>query len=134
MPNKYDAWIKANYPTMESALGKCHQGVKAMKEQFPELEVTNGFVHFVTHQKRAHWWLKDAQGNIVDPTAIQYPEYMGEPITEYEEIDDSHDARKYPSVKCPNCGEYYYQKPETANCSPCCTSSCYQEYVDYLNG
>lgn len=135
MNPKYKEWIDANYPTMQSALGMCRPAVIAMKEAFPELQVTNGFAHFDSFtDPRMHWWLKTEDGTIVDPTAIQYPEYIGCPISRYEEIDDTHPARRFRQTKCPNCGEYYYDTPELQKYGPCCSQACVSGYTDYLNG
>lgn len=112
MRKEYQDWIGLKYPKFQDALGKCVEAVKAMAKEFPELTITNGFAHFPTCGPRAHWWCKDAEGNIVDPTGHQYPEYVGSPIVDYEEIDDNHEARRYAQTKCMNCGEYYYVKPE----------------------
>ncbi len=129
---KYQAWIDANYPTMESALGKCGEAVQAMKQVFPELIVTNGIVHLSYNSvEQLHWWLKDEQGLIVDPTKRQFEGHI---ILRYEEIDDSHPARNYHRRKCPNCGQYFYESPEALRSSPCCTPLCYQDFANYLNG
>jgi hypothetical protein len=109
---RYQAWINREYPTCESALAKCKEACHRMKEVFPELQITNGFVHFAFCEKREHWWCKNSRGDIIDPTAIQFLEYIGEPVMEYEEIAEDHDARKYPKKRCMECGECYYEKPE----------------------
>ena len=112
MKKEYKDWVNQKYPNYQSALAKCVEAVKAMAKEFPDLSITNGFAHFLTCEPRMHWWCKDTEGNIVDPTGHQYPEYLGSPIMHYEEIDDNHDARRYEQTKCMNCGEYYYVKPD----------------------
>lgn len=109
---KYNEWIKKEYPTPRSALAKCREAVNKMVDAFPELKRTNGFVYFIGHEKRMHWWCIDEGGEIVDPTAHQFIDYIGRPILFYEEIDDEHDARNFPRARCMECGEYYFQKPE----------------------
>jgi hypothetical protein len=108
-----------------------------MVKAFPELRKTNGFVHFhelSSVEPRAHWWLKDRAGKIVDPTAHQFPEYCGFPILRYEEIDDSHDARKFEQARCHNCGDYYYLNPEIKLKGVMHNEDCNRAYVNYLNG
>jgi hypothetical protein len=128
----YSEWIKKNYSTYQSALANCQSACKAMVKEFPELKITNGFAHFLTCGPRAHWWLIAPDGSIVDPTAHQFPDYLGSPIMHYEEIDDDHDARKYPQQRCMNCGEYYYQKPELKGVMH--TKQCERELSEWLDG
>jgi len=129
---EYKEWINKNYPDMQSALAKCKEASQKMAKVFPELRVTNGFAHFITCEPRDHWWCVDKEGNIIDPTAHQFPEYLGSPIIEYEEIDENHDARKFPKARCMNCGEYYYQKPEMKGQMH--NAKCESEFINYLNG
>ena len=131
MSDEYLQWAMKNYPDYKAALGQCKKAVFEMKKEFPELEITNGYAHFIGIEKRMHWWLKDKKGQIIDPTAHQYPEYLGSHIVEYEEITDNHDARKYEQAKCPNCGEYYFVKPEIKYMH---NQSCEEQYMKYLNG
>lgn len=113
MDRKYKKWIDENYPTGLSCLGKCFQATEKMKEAFPELIRTNGFVHIPgLDEPRIHWWMKDSNGFVIDPTAFQYPYYAGASISSYEEFEDDHPARKHPRLKCMNCGEYFYASPE----------------------
>lgn len=129
--DKYKEWIRAHYSDFSSALGQCKVACQRMKDVFPELEITNGFVTLMFTREQTHWWCKDPDGNIVDPTAIQYRE-GGTPIIDYEEITDDHDERKYPKTKCMNCGEYYYVKPELEGVMH--TKECEKEFCAYLNG
>lgn len=130
-PN-YKKWIDTYYYTMESAFGNCHTACLRMQEEFPELKMTNGFVHLSYNSvEQPHWWLKDLAGNIIDPTFRQFDGHL---ILEYKEIDDTHPARNHPRQKCPNCGEYYYVIPSVAKHNPCCTAKCIKEFIEYLNG
>jgi hypothetical protein len=69
----YQEWVNQNYPTPEKAYGECEEATSLMAEAFPELRRVKG--HFICPDwgKRAHWWCVDPQGNIVDPTAAQFP-------------------------------------------------------------
>lgn len=69
--------------------------------------------------KRAHWWLVDPDGSIVDPTASQFP---SNGIGEYVELDDS---RPQPTGMCPNCGS------ECFGGNYCCSDACGRAYVAY---
>lgn len=129
---KYKEWIYKEYPKFNDALGKCKEAVDKMVKAFPELKATNGYVHFLSYEPRAHWWCIDSKNNIIDPTAHQFLEYMGEPIFEYEEISDDHPARNYEQAKCMNCGEYYFVTPELH--STMHNKKCEKEFISYLNG
>ena len=49
-----------------------------------------------------HWWLQTKEGEIIDPTAIQFPT-KGHGV--YDPWDET---QKAPTGMCPNCGEYCY--------------------------
>jgi hypothetical protein len=128
----YEKWIKEHYDGIGKTIGKCHEACKRIKEAFPELRITNGFVHLpFIEEPQMHWWCVDPSGNIVDPTAYQYI-WNGTPIAKYEEIDDTHDARNYERRKCMNCGKYYYLKPGMDTHFD--SEKCSAEYEAYMNG
>ena len=128
MQQKYRNWIESNYPTWGTARGKCHQACLDIQKIFPELTITNGFVWALGYPtEQEHWWLKDTEGNIVDPTKIQFGG-----ILNYEEVDDSHPLRNYPREKCCNCGEKYYRTPDHQY-SSVCSKDCGDAYLAYLN-
>ena len=133
MEQKYKDWIIENYPTPQSAINMCKEASELMNKQFPELIVTNGLIQVGDEaSQRTHWWLKTKSGNVIDPTAHQY-KIFGMNIKSYNEITDDHDLRKYPQGKCTNCGEPYFIGKDNWNDKTVCSSSCYQEYSDYLN-
>ena len=78
--------------------GKCKEITEQMAKKHPELTRVRGHYHCPIWGKRAHWWLKDEQGNIVDPTAAQFPSRGG---GKYEEWDES---KIEPTGKCLDCG------------------------------
>lgn len=129
METKYESWISDYLILMNyEVLGECKNACTQMKKFFPELTITNGFVQsplLENEEGLEHWWLKDKEGNIIDPTRSQY-EYV-EPIT-YIEIDDNHPARNMPRNKCPNCGKYFY------GTGYLCSDKCEKEYIDYMEG
>ena len=122
----YDEWIQRNYPTKIQSYGNCKKAVDEMKSVFPELTATNGFVEDAYWGERAHWWLKDEAGEIVDPTKSQFNGLLG-----YTEIDDNHPARNYPEARCHNCGDSYYETPELKGVMH--TKACENAYISYLN-
>lgn len=67
MKGIYQEWIDQNYPDSESARDRCNKAVREMAERFPELTIQAGWANGAFH-----CWLKDAAGDIVDPTAKQF--------------------------------------------------------------
>jgi hypothetical protein len=119
----YKTWIVTHYPNQASAYGNCKQAVDAMKAAFPELEIACGKVDVLGYpHPRDHWWLRDADGDIVDPTAVQFPLIMG-----YAELDADAPERRYPRMKCMNCGESFLASPEDGKYAPACSEACSNE-------
>ena len=87
IPKPYANWIDEHYPDYLSARGKCREACLWMRQGFPELKVTNGFVSD-GEAKQMHWWCLSPDGKIIDPTARQFLDYVT-----YEEIDDSRHHR-----------------------------------------
>lgn len=128
----YETWINERFNDIKSTMGMCREACEVMKKDFPELNVTNGFVHLLDiDEPQMHWWLKKSDGEIVDPTKFQYV-WNGTPIMHYEEIDASHPARNFPRRKCMNCGKYYYQTEK--HFANVCSEKCSKEFESYLNG
>ncbi len=61
-PRRNDAKLK----------GKCHEASLAMGEAFPELRLAVGDA-ILTTGVVPHWWLMTPEGEVVDPTAVQFP-------------------------------------------------------------
>lgn len=125
--SKYDTWIEKNY-NKESSYGQCKTACELMKNEFPELTITNGFVVDALWGEREHWWLKTYDESVVDPTKAQFS-----CILEYVEIDDSHPARIYERGTCANCGEHYYVGKDNWDDRTVCSRRCWTAYASYLN-
>ena len=114
--NKYEKWIRENYPDAASARMQCQTAVEKMKAAFPELRIVRGYA-MVSVDFRPHWWMKDEAGNIIDPTAHQWGK-----ILFYEEIDEDEEQ---PHGKCHNCGEYLYRaRGDEQNFCLSCLKTC----------
>ena len=98
----YQRWIDEYVPTYKEALGNCVGLTEAMAICFPELTRVRGNYYCASWGERTHWWLVDAEGNIVDPTAKQFPSEGRGAYVPWQE------GEKEPTGKCPNCGEYAY--------------------------
>lgn len=75
--------------------GKCKEFSEELCRENSDLTLVRGFYHCPIWGKQAHWWCKDKDGNIVDPTKLQFP--SGGIIEFYEEFDGN--------VECSNCGK-----------------------------
>lgn len=105
----YHKWISKN---VQEAYGKCAEVTLEMERVFPELLRVRGHYYCPLWGDREHWWLVDFEGNVVDPTASQFPSRGFGVYTPWEE--DSPE----PTGKCYNCGDYCYEGELT--CSERC--------------
>ena len=69
--------------------------------------------------ERAHWWLTDPSGSVIDPTAAQFPSKGCCVYTPWEE------GAPEPTGMCPNCGEHVYDG------GTCCSDACGRAYAAY---
>lgn len=126
MEQKYKEWINsyvASRPryanTGEPSLrGMCVEATSEMVAAFPELTRVRGFVR----PGGQHWWCVDPNGNIVDPTVLQFPR----PPREYEPFDESK-ADQLPTGKCPNCGDHLFYKAQV------CDEECARSLFAYFD-
>ncbi len=110
-PNPFAQWIAEN---VGETYGTCGEVTALMAVQFPELTRVRGHYFCLAWGQREHWWLKTATGEIVDPTAGQFPSKGRGVYTEWNEGDEE------PTGKCMNCGDYCYRE------ELCCCASCEQ--------
>ena len=96
----YVEWIAAN--VQGNGYGKCQEHTEAMAKVFPELTRVRGHYICPTWGRRAHWWLVASDGQIVDPTATQFPSCG---LGDYEPWNDT---APEPTGKCMECGGYCY--------------------------
>lgn len=114
---KYLDWITIH---VTNPLGTCASVTTTMRDAFPELVRVRGHYICPIWGPREHWWLKDSDGNVIDPTATQFP---SRGTGDYKEWDNS---QPEPTGRCPNCGGYCY------NNSTCCSDKCGHEYAMYI--
>ena len=98
----YFEYIEKLNLNVQTAYGKCESVCKQMKEVFPELELVRGHYWCYVWGEREHWWLTVESGEVIDPTAIQFP---SKGLGCYEVWDES---KEEPTGKCPECGEYTF--------------------------
>jgi len=115
MDKKYADWIQQN---VSETYGTCKEVTLEMAEAFPEeLKRVRGHYHCPIWGERAHWWLVDTNGGIVDPTACQFPSGGAGVYQEWVE------GTEEPTGMCPNCGGYSY------NGRTCCCDKCHHEFI-----
>lgn len=117
MRDQYKAWIDSN--VNDGGYGYCFEATRRMVEDFPELVRVRGHYYCHTWGERGHWWCKTASGEIVDPTAMQFP---SKGYGEYIEWDES---QQEPTGMCPNCAGLCYDG------GTCCSENCHIEYAAY---
>lgn len=109
----------------------CASFTRVMAERFPELKRVAGF-YFAPDSDASHgehWWLEDAQGGIVDPTADQFPSQGRGRYVHY-------DPRQHLVLKgkCMGCGVGLYTRMGSYPCSLGCDEMLSQEYGTRLAG
>lgn len=124
MKREYSNWIKTNVNQETHGYGECHEVSHAMAAVFTELTVKKGFYHCHSWGRRTHWWLVDEDGQIVDPTARQFPS-AGR--GDYQAISDDELPELVPTGRCMDCGDDVYKG------ATFCNRSCENSYAAYLN-
>lgn len=96
--------------------GKCKEYSEALAANNPELTIVRGWYYCpVWNSEEEHWWCKDQDGNIHDPTKLQFPSAG---IGEYKEFDGY-----YPCIQC---GEPVHESQlmHQGFCSTKCACAC----------
>ena len=75
--------------------GKCKEYCEELMDNDSSLTLVRGYYHCPMWGKQEHWWCKDSDGNIVDPTVNQFPTKGA--AAEYEEFNGL--------IECANCGK-----------------------------
>jgi len=112
----YAAWIQEHYPTRTSARRQGPEATQRMMEAFPELKCVRGYVHNMFRPRaHAHVWCVDPTGEIVDPTAHQWPIVLA---SSYEAIPE---GAEEPQGGCYQCGRLLYRSKgaTSVHCEEC---------------
>ena len=99
--------------------GCCAELTQQMAEAFPELTRVRGHYYCTAWGRRAHWWLATPGGEIVDPSANQFPSRGHGHYAPWDE------TRPEPTGMCPNCGGEVYDG------GTCCSAACTRKYAAY---
>lgn len=103
-----------------SLRGKCRPMAEALVAKDSTLTLVRGYYHCPFWGKQAHWWAKDPQGKIIDPTAAQFPS-LGMGI--YEEFNGI--------VECAQCGKEMEEENvgHAEGRYAFCSSKCFGRFV-----
>jgi hypothetical protein len=74
--------------------GKCKEMSEALVAADPTLTLVRGHYFCLQWGEQAHWWCKQPDGTIVDPTKYQFPSQGRGAYVEFDGI-----------VECSNCGK-----------------------------
>lgn len=96
--NGYAEWITVNVG-QANVFGLCAGYTLRMLDAFPELTRVRGHYYDSAWGERAHWWLVTPDGEIVDPTASQFPSQGSGVYVPWEE------GAEEPCGRCINCGD-----------------------------
>lgn len=110
---EYEFWTHVKVP---DPTGACAEVTEEMVEVFPELTRVRGHYHDPQWGQREHWWCVTEDGDIVDPTAHQFPSKGEGEYVRWIEGDPE------PTGKCPECGEY------TFNDDTFCSEGCGDDF------
>lgn len=117
LESKYKKWVQSN--VSKDCLNQCEGISLKMSQDFPELMRVRGFYYDIIWGIQEHWWCETSAGEIVDPTASQFPTrgkggYRSVKSTAPE-----------PSGKCIDCGNYVYDGKTF------CNDSCQDSWAVY---
>jgi len=105
-------------------LQTCHEAVKTLVALCDDLKPIRGQVVMKAApdgdvRPWPHWWAVTLEGQVVDPTADQFPSAL-----EYRPHDESLGD---PTGRCPNCGGLCHDHRYL------CSDACERDYAAYLN-
>lgn len=101
--------------------GRCKEMSEALVKADPTLTLVRGHYYcpYWSVDPHPHWWVKDQEGNIIDPTALQFPS-KGKGI--YTEFDGT--------VECSQCGkEMKEEEARFESNYAFCSISCNMRFV-----
>ena len=100
--------------------GKCKEMSEALCASDSNLTLVRGFYHDPIYGKEQHWWCKQTDGTIIDPTAKQFP--FGGISELYEEFSGT--------CECDECGKYFKEcDGKFESRYSFCSSKCLMRFV-----
>ena len=95
--------------------GNCRKQSEKLASRYPSLTVVRGHYFCPVWGKQPHWWCKDKEGNIIDPTRAQFPSNGSGTYVEFDGyFDCEHCGKKVCEVDVYNNGHHVYCSYECA--------------------
>lgn len=99
--------------------GKCKDYAATLCMQNQTLTLVRGYYYDYKWGEQSHWWCKDLNGNIIDPTKYQFPSKGN---GKYYEFDGK--------VECSNCGKIMLEEEASYESNYCfCSAKCHMIFV-----
>lgn len=101
--------------------GNCKEYSEQLIKNNSELTLVRGYYYCPVFGKQAHWWVKDKDGNITDPTKNQFP---SKGFGVYEEFDGT--------MECSECGKTIIESEAIIDGNghyAFCSSKCNMKFV-----
>ena len=99
--------------------GKCKEMSEALVKTDPTLTLVRGHYDCFSWGLQPHWWVRDKEGNVIDPTANQFP---SKGVGEYIEFDGN--------VDCSNCGKTMKEADASFESNYAfCSTKCHMRFV-----
>ncbi len=101
--------------------GKCKQMCEELVKNDSTLTMVRGYYYEPLWSKdEQHWWCEDTDGNIIDPTCLQFP--SGGVKEFYTKFDGN--------VECDNCHKQLKEEDAIIDGRYCfCSNKCYGQFV-----
>lgn len=99
--------------------GRCKEMSEALIQTNPTFTLVRGHYHCPFWGEQPHWWTKDLNGKVIDPTARQFP---SKGMGDYVEFDGN--------IDCSECGKQ--MKEEDADIEgnyAFCSTKCHMRFV-----
>ena len=100
--------------------GKCQQMSEELVKNSTGLMMVRGFYYCpIWNREEPHWWCEDIYGNIIDPTAKQFPSKGNGTYTVFDGY-----------LECCQCGKrFHYLEEASGSNHPVCSYQCYGAMV-----
>ena len=99
--------------------GKCREMSEELVSKDPSLTLVRGHYHCPFWNKQPHWWVKDKNGQIIDPTKNQFPSKGNGEYVEFNGI-----------ISCSECGtEMKEEEADIEGNYAFCSDYCHMRFV-----
>lgn len=114
--------MSLNHEDYAKYRGKCKETCESLVVENPDYRLVRGYYMCPVWGKQAHWWLKDEDGGIIDPTVKQFPTAgIG---ADYIEFDGY--------CECDECGKHFHEDDPGVSFAgrfPVCSDRCHLRLI-----